>query len=239
MSYLGHGDVFDFGGQQSFVGEHVTGKEFGMELVNTSAVDKVIAISPAILAGMTGAAILGKISGIDGFVTQDGKVQTPAGADLDGLDDGKAGTTGYVEAASLDSENPLDYLLNYAAFNPIRVVRMNLQSNQKDQFSEKIKQRTINPFSSTNSEMSINLRSYVGADQFQEDRTEIPLLKENKVLTLSFDSVIFVKLRANSRFQINMDMGVGFNPAHTLRKRAAIAQTNIAMNNGGSVQTKK
>ena len=181
--YVGKGDVFDYGNQKSFVGEHATNREFAFELTNTSSVDKIIAISPAVTSGMSPKAIAKKIAGIDGYVTKDGLVEDVDGEDLDGLPDNGEGTTGAIKCNSLDAENPIDYALLYASVNPFRIVNLELQSNQKSQFSTKIEQRTLNPFSSSNAEMNINLRSFVGADQYQEDRVEIPLLKENRVLT--------------------------------------------------------
>lgn len=239
-SYIGKGDTFSFGKGGSFAGEHVSGRDFGIKFTNTSSQDKVIALSPAVLFGMPIPDLVSKVSGIDGWVTEDGTLADADGSrTLSGLPDRAAGTTGAVTANSLDSQNTIDFLLSYAAVNPVRVVRLELNSTKKGQFSNRIEQRIITPFSTTNEDLSIPLRKYVDADQFQEDRTEIPLIKEGKELCLSFDSVIYFKLAADSEFEVNMDLGAIDNGAENLRTRARIAHRNIVAARGASVQTRK
>lgn len=235
--YIGEGDVFDFSNQRSFAGEHITGLEYGIRFTNTSINDQTIAIAPALLLGLPVSVIGNKTAGIDGYLQGDGVLTNSDGSgDLDGLADDSAGTTGSVTANSLDAENPLDFLLHFAAINPIRMVRLKLNSNQKSQFATKIEQRILSPFKSANKEMSINLSNFVNADQFQDDRTELKLLKNNSVLTLAYDTVIYFKLRGLSDFEWNCDIGVMYNIAHTLRKRAAIGQANVNATMGGSLQ---
>ena len=235
--YIGEGDVFDFSNQRSFAGEHITGLEYGIRFTNTSINDQTIAISPALLHGLPVSVVANKTSGIDGYLQGEGVLTNSDGSDdLDGLADDSAGTSGSVTATSLDGENPLDFLLHFAAINPIRMVRLELQSDQKSQFTTKIEQRTLTPFKSANKELSINLRKFVSADQFQDDRTEVKLLKNNSVLTLAYDTVIYFKLRGLSKFEWNIDIGVMYNIAHTLRKRAAIAHANLSATMAGSLQ---
>jgi len=235
-TYTGEGDVFDFSNQRSFAGEHITGLEYGIRFTNTSNADKTVAIAPALMLGLPISVIAAKTSGIDGYVTGEGVLVNAGGESLNTLPDGEAGNTGALEIGSLDGENPIDFLLHFAAVNPIRMVRLELQSDQKSQFTTKIEQRMLTPFKSANSEMSINLRKFVDANQFQEDRTEVKLLKNNSVLTLAYDTVIYFKLRALSSFEWNVDIGVIYNLAHTLRKRAAIGHRTLQTAMGGSLQ---
>ncbi|WP_123776030.1 hypothetical protein [Brumimicrobium aurantiacum] len=204
---------------------------------NTSAVDKVVAFSPALMLGMTTSALKGKVAGIDGFITKDGAIESDEGTAITGLADPDGGTSGVLTSSSMNSASPIEYMMNYVASNPTRVVRMNLQSNQKEQFSTVIEQSVISPFERSNGAMSINLRDYVTAGQFQNDRVEIPLLAKGKVLTLASDVVILFKLKANSAMQINWDIGVGFSASHILRRRGAIANAHI-LAAGQRLQTK-
>lgn len=230
QKYIGEGDIFNLGNYENFAGEHVTGNNYGLKLVNNSEESKVVALCPLVLMGLATSVVNGKVSGIDGYITADGDVIT-------GLDDGEGGTTAKITAESIESENPLQYLLTQAAFAPFRIVRLELNSDQKAQFSEKISQRVITPFKKTDiHELDINLRKYVKADQYQSDRTDVPLLRDNSVLTLGIDTVIYFKVLANSIMEINMDIGAINNPTHTLRTRGAIAQKNVVMINRGPLQ---
>jgi hypothetical protein len=236
--YKGQGDIFNFNGGGSFIGEHQTGMEFGMELRNTSSLDKFVAFAPGLSLGLSASAIALKIPGIDAFITKDGAMENVEGSAVTGLADPDGGTSGALSANSLIASNPLQSMLNFVAINPHRIVRMNLQSNQPDQFATTVEQSTLNPFKRSNGTMSINLRNQVNADQFQKDRAEIPLLAKGSVLTLATDVVIVFKLKANSSMQMNWDIGASFSASHILRYRAGLAQANISAEYNGSLQTK-
>src|SRR5690554_6910876 len=235
--YTGEGDIFDFQGVKSFEQEHQTGKDYGLEFVNTSKQDKVIAFAPALMLGLPMKTIDAKVAGIDAYITKDGGIESRDG-DVTGLPDPDGGSTGALTSQSLNAASPIEYMLNYVANSPHRVVRMNLQSNEKQQFATVIEQHIISPFKRSNGNMTINLRDHVSSDQFQEDRVEIPLLSNARVLTLASDSVIVLKLKANSSLQVNWDMGAGFQASHILRKRAAYAHSLINAKHNGPLQSK-
>lgn len=239
MSYKGQGDVFDIGGHPTFAGEHRTGKDYAMQFSNTSAVDQVVAIAPALMLGLSTAAIMRKVTGIDAFLTKDGSFEDSEGADIKALADPDGGVTGAITAKSLGSSGTIDYMLNFVAHNPSRIVRMNLQSDNKDQFSTVIEQAIISPFVRANSDMQINLRDHVSSDQFQSDRAEIALLAEGKVLTLAPDAVILLTLKANSSLQVNWDIGAVASSSYNFRRRSAIAHANINNEDGGPFQAKR
>lgn len=237
--YIGFLDRFSFGRGKHFGEEDSTGKKFDLRLTNTSAADKVIGFSPALLAGLPVADLNKKVSNVDGWVLKDGLVATKDGAgELTGLADPNGGNTGEVRAESQSSENTLDLLLLYCFSNPARIVRMDMNSEKDSQFSTKIEQRIINPFQSANGELSISLRNFVSSDQFQSDKAEILLIKHNIELMFAPDTVIYLTVKKNNVFEINMDFGAIDNSAFDLRRRASFAHSNIRRRGLGVQQTK-
>lgn len=232
-NYLGKGDIFDYGkGQMTFAGEIATGNKYGLKFVNSGSATKVVGIAPAVLLGLAPAVVDAKVSGIDTYLDGDGDLLT-------GLDETGGGTSGKVTATTLESENPTDLLLHLANFHPARIVRMQLNSDQKGQFSQTISQRVITPYKKNDvAELDLSLRDYVDANQFQSDRTEVPLLRDNNVLMFAPDTIIMIPVVGDSTLEINFSIGAQNNPSHTLRKRAAAAHRNIVLKRGGSIQRK-
>ncbi len=256
-SYLGKNDIFDLGEQNSFAGEHITGNDYGFRVVNNSDADKVIAFSPAVLMGVPTEVFDNKIGGIDLFITASGAVLSATElsniaalreaqqVEIDLGNDSAAAAlanqinellSNTVTIESLNQSNPLEALLAFAAVNPLRITKLALNSSEKSWFSETIRQRIWTPFKSRMGELDLNLRRYVNANQFQDDRTEIALLKENMVLTMAFDTVIYFNVKANSDIQVIMDIGAVNNGSAVLRRRARIAQENVVSTFGASPQ---
>ena len=209
IAYTGKGDMVDFGNANSFAGEKITGREYGMTIANAGVADKVVAICPGDFSNL---AELKKKFNADCIITD--------GATTDEAD---------VTVTAHDDKNPIEKFLSYVAKTPTRVVHLALDSNSKTQFSKSIEMHQgVSPFESSR-DTTISLRKFVGANQQQTDRAEIDLLSNGTPLEFSMESVILVKVVAGSSLDINMTIGGRISVASHLRNRANLAYNYLAL----------
>ena len=191
--YTGKGDQYQFGNSDSFAGEKSTGKEFGFDIENTDATDKIVALS---YAQFTALATLNKKFSSAQVLLKDGT------------------TTGIVVTAH-NPNDPVDEFIKFMNAKPLRVISLAIDSNNKENFNFNIEQYTeVSPITDS-VKQTIGLRKFVGAQDFQTDRVDIDLLKNGTPLEFSDESVILLKIAKTSKMSIRMGIGAWYSaPAH-------------------------
>ena len=234
-SYVGMNDIgLDLGDATSFASETHAGKQFSIEIINTTGVSKVIALCPAyfrtpklaIVQDSTTKAIISSeitYDRVQGLIDAGFNVDAIVGDGdmfIDPLNSAKKITVFSPEAKISDF---LEFVNRY----PLRVTDFQVVVSDKSVYPQHLKEYIVNPHYQPR-ERKVPVSKYFLPNQQQENKITVPeSLQFDGHTVILFTLPGLVNNIAYSTIKFEFTVGAINDSALELRKKAALAQSNI------------
>lgn len=240
-NYTGQGDVNLYLAEQtSLMEENDIKRQFSVEIVNTTGLKKVIALCPGFISPLGLNTETVTVTAEDGTSTVDvlksaslsfqnaQRLQTE-GYSVDFiLNDGVLldNGTGTLEASSPDGE--IKSFLDYARYNPQRVVNFDVSVNDKTVFPKNLSVARLRPDYSV-AIKKIPISKYFDPDQSQSTKVNVPI-------DMQFDSqnLIFFELPGlqngvmQTSIEFNFNLGASHEYGTAIINKAGIAKSGTS-----------